>query len=88
MLCRGLQSRAGWFKSIPRLHFKQLFLASQGLELGGHGGITSCEFLDTYILRFIVGKSQVAVCAKESFLGFLKVIDRFVDFVNRRLKPP
>jgi hypothetical protein len=39
-------------------------------------------------LRFIVGKSQVAVCAKESFLGFLKVIDRFVDFVNRRLKPP
>ena len=27
------------------------------LELGGHGGITSCEFLDTYILRFIVRQS-------------------------------
>ena len=84
MLCLGLQSHAGWFKSIPRLH--ALIALPKGFELCSHRWVSPGEFFDRYILRFIVGKSEVPIGAQKRFFGFLQMVDRFIDLINGGLK--
>ena len=44
-------------------------------KLGSHRRVAACQLLDRYVLRLVVCKTQVAICAKQCVLGFLQVVD-------------
>ena len=51
-------------------------------KLGCHRRVAPRQLLDRYILRHIVRKTQVPICAKQCVLGFLQVVDRFIDLID------
>ena len=52
-------------------------------ELGYHRRVAPCQLLDRHVLRLIVCKAQVSVCATQCVFDFLQVVDGFIDLIDR-----
>ena len=55
-------------------------------EFFRHRRVASRQLLHRHILRLVIGKAQIPISAEKSIFCFLQVIDRFIDFIDGRLK--
>jgi len=54
-------------------------------KLGRHRGVAARELLDRQVVGLVVGQAQVVGGLVQRFLGFLQVLDGFVNALGLRV---
>ena len=52
----------------------------------GHSRVFPGKLFHRHVLRLVIGQSKISIRAHQSILGFLQVIDGFINLIDCRLE--